>query len=143
MDDASNAGAPPRWFLPAAVAALLWEIFGCAMYLMHMRTDPASLPLDQRAMWEAMPLWMNGAYAIAVWVGLAGAVLLLIRRRLSELLLFGSFIAVVVQFSGLLLVPALRDRTPADAWLLPIIIIAVCYSIWQLARRARSRGWLR
>ena len=140
---AGPAGAAPRWFGAAAIAALLWEMLGCAIYLIQVRTDPASLPLDQRAMWDATPAWMIAAYGTAVWVGLAGAVLLVMRRRLAEPLLLASFAAVLVQFSGLLLVPALRDRTPADAWLLPIVIVAVSYSIWQLARRARSRGWLR
>lgn len=143
MDDDRTAGEAPRWFGAAAVAVLLWEVLGCVMYLVQVRTDPAGLPLDQRAMWDATPAWMIAAYGIAVWVGLVGAMLLLLRRRLSEPLLLVSFVAVLVQFSGLLLVPALRDRTPADAWLLPIIIIAVGYSIWQLARRARVRGWLR
>lgn len=143
MDDDRTAGEAPRWFGAAAAAALLWEVLGCVMYLVQVRTDPAGLPLDQRAMWEATPAWMIAAYGIAVWVGLVGAMLLLLRRRLAEPLLLVSFVAVLVQFSGLLLVPALRDRTPADAWLLPIIIIAVGYSIWQLARRARVRGWLR
>lgn len=141
--DSGTTGPAPRWFGAAALAALLWEILGCVMYLMQMRTDPAGLPLDQRAMWDATPAWMIAAYGTAVWVGLAGAALLWMRRRMAEPLLLASFVAVLVQFSGLLLVPALRDRTPADAWLLPIIIIAAGYSIWQFARRARSRGWLR
>ena len=143
MDEADTAKSAPRWFGIAAISVLLWELLGCAMYLMQVSIDPATLPLDQRAMWDATPAWMIAAYAVAVWVGLAGAILLLMRRRLSEWLLLASFAAVLIQFSGLLLVPGLRDRTPADAWLLPIIIIAVSYSVWRFARRARQRGWLR
>ena len=57
-------------------------------------------------MWDATPTWMVAAYAIAVWVGLAGALLLLLRRKLAVPLLLVSLIAVIVQFSGLFLVPA-------------------------------------
>ncbi len=143
MDEAREVKAEPRWFMAAAIAAVLWELLGCAMYILQVTADRATLPIDQRAMWEATPTWMIGAYAVAVWLGLAGAVLLAMRRRFAEPVLLGSLVAVVVQFSGLLLVPALRDRTPADAWLLPIVIVAVSYAIWHFARRARASGWLR
>ncbi|WP_310467838.1 hypothetical protein [Sphingomonas sp.] len=143
MADLRETAAEPRWYMAAAIAAVAWEAFGCAMYLMQVTADPAGLPLDQRAMWDATPGWMVAAYAIAVWIGLAGAIMLVLRRKLAEPLLLASFAAILAQFSGLLLVPALRDRTPADAWLLPLIIIAVGYSLWHFARKARASGWLR
>ena len=67
----------------SAGLALLFEAFGCCMYLAQVSADRAALPLDQRAMWDATPTWMVAAYAIAVWVGLAGAALLLLRRKLA------------------------------------------------------------
>ncbi|MCY7340021.1 MAG: hypothetical protein LH465_08770 [Sphingomonas bacterium] len=143
MDDKQIATAVPGWFRPLAGLALLWQAFGCYMYLTQIGADPAGLPLDQRAMWDATPSWMIAAYAVAVWVGLVGAGLLLLRRRLAVPLLLISVIAVVVQFSGLLLVPALRQITPSDALAMPIIIFVVAYGIYHLATLARKRGWLR
>ena len=145
-DDRLSADAlstVPNWYWVAAAGALLWEAFGCVMYVAQVTADPASMPLDQRAMWEATPDWIVGAYAIAVWVGLAGAALLLMRRKLAEPLLLVSLIAVVVQFGGVLLVPAIRSVTPSDAYTFPIVIGIVCYAIYMLARLARKRGWLR
>lgn len=143
MDELSEARAAPGWFPIAAIGALLWEILGCGIYVMAMTTDPSSLPVDQRAMADATPLWMNAAWAVAVWIGLAGAVLLLMRRRLAEPLLLLSLIAVLVQFSGLLIVPELRNLVASDDLFLPFVIVVVCYGIWMLARRARKSGWLR
>lgn len=142
MDDSVRLTAP-RWFTLAALGALVWEILGCVMYLMQVRVDPAALPADQRAVWDATPPWMIGAYALAVWVGLAGAVALLMRRRIAEPLLLVSLVAVAVQFSGLLWVPQLRGLISADMLLLPFVIVVVCLAIWSFARRARRRGWLR
>ena len=65
------------------------------------------------------------------------------RRRFAEPLLLLSLVAVVVQFSALLLVPELRDRTPSDALMMPIIIFVASYAIYMLSRRARKHGWLR
>ena len=133
---------PPAWFRPAAIAVIAWEILGCAMYLMQVRVDPAALPADQRAVWDATPPWMIGAYALAVWVGLAGAVALLLRRRVADPLLLVSLIAVTAQFSGLLWVPELRGLMTSDMLLLPFVIVFVCFVIWSFARRARRRHWL-
>ena len=133
----------PAWFWIAAVLALLWECAGCFTYVTQVTTDAATLPIDQRAMWNATPPWIIGAYAIAVWVGLLGAVLLLMRRTLAVPLLLVSLVAVVVQFGGVLLVPTLREVTPDSAYTFPIVIFLVCYGIFMLSRHARKQGWLR
>ena len=133
----------PGWFWAAAGLALLFEAFGCFMYLTQVTTDPASLPIDQRAMSNATPPWIVAAYAVAVWTGLIGALLLLMRRRLAVPVLLVSLIAVLVQFGGVMLVPALRQVTPDDAFTLPIVIIVVCYGIFMMSRLASRRGWLR
>lgn len=143
MDEPNVSSPVPGWFTIAAIGALLWETVGCAMYLLQVTADPASLPVDQRAMWDAAPAWMVAAYAVAVWVGLAGAVMLLMRRKLAEPLLLVSLLGVIVQFSALLIVPALRNLVASDDLLLPFVVIIVCYGIWMLARRARKAGWLR
>ncbi len=144
MDEQAQATTEiPAWYWIGAGLALVWEAIGCFMYISQVTTDPAALPLDQRAMVEAAPVWMTAAYAVAVWVGLAGAVLLLMRRKLAMPLLLASLISVIVQFSALLLVPALRDRTPSDAYLLPIIVLVACYAIYSLAKLADRKGWLR
>ena len=139
----SEKPAIPAWFWAMAVLALLFEAFGCFMYVSQVSADHAALPLDQRAMWDATPAWMTAAYAIAVWVGLAGAVLLLLRHRLALPLLLVSLVAVVIQFSVLFLVPQLRQTVPESALIAPIALILCCYLIFQFARLARRRGWLR
>ena len=144
MDDKVNhAIAVPAWFWMAAGLALLFEAFGCYMYLAQVTVDRTTLPLDQRAMWDATPPWMVAAYAIAVWVGLVGALLLMLRRKLAVPVLLVSLIAVILQFSGLFLVPQLRQTVPDTALALPIAIIVICYLIFLLARLANRRGWLR
>lgn len=142
MDDDHVTRAVPAWFTAVAVLALLFEAFGCWMYVMQVSADPATLPLDERAMWAATPTWMVAAYAIAVWVGLAGALLLVLRRRLAVPLLLVSLVAVIVQFSGLFLVPQLRQTVPESALAAPVILILACYLIFQFARVAQRRGWL-
>jgi hypothetical protein len=135
----------PGWYWLVAVAALLFEAVGCYAYFLEVMRSPAevaSLPLDQRRLIELTPVWITGAYAVAVWVGLMGAVGLLLRRRFAVLALLVSLVAIVVQFGGILLVPALRSSIPSDQLLGPIIIFVIAYGLWQFATMSRKRGWL-
>jgi hypothetical protein len=142
MDDRKSAVSAPGWFTWAAIASVLWEALGCAMFLRQALIQPGQLALDQRAAWAATPAWMNAAWAFAVVTGIAGALLMLMRKRQSEPLLLLSFLATLVQFSGMLLVPALRNLTNSDDLFMPFVIAVICYGVWHLARKARKEGWL-
>ena len=131
------------WYMPAAVASLLFMALGCILYLMHVFADPAAMPLDQRAAYEAEPMWVTAAYAVAVWIGVIGAVLLVMRRKLAEPLLMVSLAAVLVWLAGLLVVTGLRETMSANDLLVAIVVTAITWTIFWFARHSRQRGWLR
>lgn len=144
MDEIIRARRPvPGWFRLAAIGAVLFMAVGCAGYLFDVTSDPNSLPLDQRTLVMARPTWMIAAYGAAVWVGLAGAVLLLLRRRLAEPLLLVSLVAAVFTFLPYAVVPGVRDNVSTTDIAFALAILAITGSIWSFARRSRQRGWLR
>ena len=85
---------------------------------------------------------MTAAYTLAVLSGLAGAIQLLRRKISAPGLLLISLVAVIVQFSALMIDPRLRQLTSDDMLTGPMIIILGCYAIFQLALVARRREWL-
>lgn len=131
------------WYMPAAIASLLFMLLGCGTYVMHVTVDPASLPLDQRAAFEAEPVWVTAAYAVAVWVGLAGTAMLVLRRKLAQPLLLVSLAAVLTWLAGLLLVPELREAISANDLAVAIVVAAITWTIFWFARHSNQRGWLR
>ena len=146
MDDERTTSTAPTWFWIAAILALLFECLGCFFYLAEvMMTDAeiAALPIDQRAMFAARSGYYYAAFAVAVWVGLTGTVLLLMRQTLAEPLLLVSLAAVVAQFAIALLTPRMSQVTPDSAYAVPIAIFVICYGIYMLARLSRKRGWVR
>ena len=143
MDDEFAPRPIAGWYMPAAVASLLFMALGCIMYLMHVLADPAAMPLDQRAAYEAEPMWVTAAYAVAVWVGLAGTAMLVMRKKLAEFLLMVSLAAVLVWLAGLLVVTGLRENMSANDLLVAIIVTALTWTIFWFARHSRRRGWLR
>jgi hypothetical protein len=129
-----------RW---GAVAVLLWEMAGVVIYLLSVTADPAALAPEQAAMLRATPGWIVAAMAIAVWVGLAGALLLLSGRRLADPLLLISLLAAIVSQSGPLLVPAMRAVRDENWWLPSLIVILLCEGAWAFAGQMKKAGRLR
>src|SRR3954470_15289541 len=109
MDERYAPRPVAAWYWIGAAASLLFMLIGCAVYGMHAYTDPATLPLDQRAMFEAEPKWVTTMLGVASILGTAGAILLLLRRRPAVPLLLASLIVALIWFAGLFITPRLRD----------------------------------
>lgn len=142
-DDRFSPRPIAGWYMPAAIASLLFMLLGCVTYVIHVTADPATLPLDQRAVYEAEPLWVTAAYALAVWVGLLGTALLVARRKLAQPLLLVSLAAVLGWLAGLILVPALRETISSNDLAVAIVVAAITWTIFWFARHSSQRGWLR
>jgi hypothetical protein len=143
MSDRFGRQPVARWYMLAAVVALLIMALGCAAFILEVLTDPATLPLDQRAAHDAQPIWLVMADGIAVAAGLAGSLLLVLRRRLAEPLMLMSLTAVTIWLVGLLLVPRLRDSIGTDDVAVAVVVTVITWTIYWFARHSRQRGWLR
>lgn len=143
MDDRFAPQPVARWFTFAAIASLLFMLVGCVGYLMDVTMAPADVPLDRRALMEARPMWQIAAYAIAVWVGLGGTILLLMRNKLAEPLLLVSLIAAVFTFLPYAVVPGVRDNLSTSDWVAAVIVLALTWTVFWFARHSRQRGWLK
>jgi len=99
--------------------------------------------IERDGAWQSAAPWMMMSVGVPLTTGRLGVVMLLMRRRLSEALLGASLLAAIVQFSALVVVADLRNLVGSDDLFVPAMIILACYGIWQLARTATKRGWLR
>ena len=131
------------WYWVAAAASLLFMTVACWGQLMSVIVDPVKLPLDQRVVFEARPLWMIVAYAVAVWAGLLGAVMLIVRRKLAQPLMLVSLIACALTFLPYAVVPGIRDNITTNDIAVAIVILVITWTIFWFARHSNQRGWLR
>jgi hypothetical protein len=143
MDDQYQLQPIAAWYMGAAVASLiLMGLFG-AFYLMHVTADPSALPIDQRAAYEATPAWVIGAFGVGAWVGVAGGILLILKRRQAEIAFLISLAGMLVWLAGSLAVAPLREAMSANDLLVIIGMVAIVWTIFWFARHSRQRGWLR
>jgi hypothetical protein len=134
---------PPKWYMPVTIIALLWNLMGCAAYVMDMTMSPeavAALTDAQRAMYEARPAWAVAAYATAVWAGAAGSLGLVLRKTWAMPLLLLSLVALVVQDVALFgMSGATADST---AVVLQSMVMIIAIGLVLLARKAASHHWI-
>lgn len=92
---------------------------------------------------QSTPAWATGAFAIAVFAGLIGALALLARKGWSRLMFIVSLVAVVIQHVWTFFLSGYLDIMPATAAIGPIVVIVVgIFEVWYSGNGIR-RGWLR
>ncbi|MDB5719940.1 MAG: hypothetical protein JWP15_558 [Alphaproteobacteria bacterium] len=146
MTDGRAKPSVPGWFWAVAVVALLWEAMGCYSYLTRISMSAeamAGLPAAQVEIWRMMPVWVKTAFAVAVWVGLSGAIGLLMRQRWARETFAVSLLAALVQFGWTFLATPAQKTLGIGSFGLPAAIILVgAASVW-FAGYGIKRGWLR
>ncbi|WP_070151052.1 sugar transporter [Sphingobium phenoxybenzoativorans] len=88
-------------FIVIGIIFLLWNLMGCAAYLMQVTMNLSELAKTDPYMartFAQMPQWAWSAYAVAVWGTTIATILLLMKRRLAVPLYAISLAAVVIQF---------------------------------------------
>lgn len=134
----------PKWYMPVAVVALLWNLMGCAAYLSDVMLTPediAKLSAAEQALYASRPTWSVAATAVAVWGGALGSLGLILRKGWATSLLIVSLAALVVQDASLFLMSGV-GAVPM-ALVLQGVVLLVAIGLVLLARKAAASGWLR
>lgn len=133
----------PKWFMPVAIIALLWNLLGCAAYLMDVMLsadDIAKLTQAQQAMYAARPAWSVGATAVAVWFGAAGCLGLAMRKRWAVPLLILSLVGVIAQDISIFGMAGAAAE-PA-AMVVQGLVLLISVALVLLGRKAAAQGWI-
>lgn len=152
MTNGQAAGTP--WHLwVIGVVALLFNAFGCYDYYMSQTANRAyiesavgGMGIDVDAALEYFanfPLWMDFIWAIGVWGGLLGAVLLLLRNKLAYPVWAVSLVALVISniYGFIEPIPGITDPTPTYIAIATIFVIMLLLTFY--ARNMAAKGVLR
>ena len=133
--------AAPKWYMPVAIVALLWNLLGCAAYLSDVMLKPADMTAAQHALYAARPAWSIGATAVAVWFGAVGCVGLIMHKRWASPLLVASLVGVIAQDVWLFGMSGAAGQAGMVAFVTQGLVLLVAVGLVLLARRATARGW--
>ena len=143
------AQAAPRSRTPVhlwivGVLALLWSAGGCFDYLAtqyRWEFYLSHFTQEQLDYFYGAPAWMDAAWAIAVWAGLAGALGLLLRRRWAVWMFAASLLALAVSTAYSATSGGFAIMGPEAVYFTIVIWVLAILLLWY-AQRMAKRGVL-
>ncbi|SFR05922.1 hypothetical protein [Poseidonocella sedimentorum] len=115
---------------------LVWNLMGCLNFIVQMNQDVvAQMSELYQLIIKSRPFWATIAFAVAVFGGAVGCILLLLRRRVAKQVLLVSLIGI-----ALTLVQTVSVVGMAPSALLALLVGAALFWYSTIAARA---GWLR
>ncbi len=143
MNDKKVGGVHWSFWIIGAVA-LIWNLMGVMNLIMQMNADAiAAMPEAQRAIIESRPAWATGAFAIAVFGGALGSLLLLLRKSAAFYLFIASLLGMLVHMIPYLgMAGSTIDFGPFEIsmYILMPLVVAT-FLIWY-SKHAKSKGWI-
>ncbi|MBL4660096.1 MAG: hypothetical protein JKY19_07050 [Alcanivoracaceae bacterium] len=141
----SNSIKIPAWFYMVATVAVIWDAMGVWAYINTMTLSAAALaamPFVEQEIHNATPAWANAAFAIAVFGGLIGSVLLLLKKSLALPVLIVSLLAILVQmYNAFFIMDSFAVFGPGGM-IMPIMVIVIAVFLVWLAKSAKSKSWI-
>jgi hypothetical protein len=129
------------------VVSLIWNGGGAADYIMtQIQFEPymKELTVEQRAYFTSFPSWVQGSWAMAVWLSVLGSILLLVRTRYAAACIGLALIFIGVTFvhNFILAEVSMIQIAGSGALWFSLSIVIVAMLLWYYARAMRSRGVL-
>lgn len=141
MSDIDNNKVHWSFWLVGAVA-LIWNALGVVNYFAQMNPDVlAQYRETERLLVEGRPAWATAGFALAVFGGAIGALLLLLRRKAAIYLFIVSLVGTIIAVGHSLTVDV-DLGTGEIVGIIGMPIALAVFLIWY-ARTAEAKGWLR
>lgn len=127
---------------------LLWNAMGAMDYVMTQTRNTAYMAAftrEQLDFFYSFPSWVQGTWAIAVWGGVLGSLLLLLRHRAAVPVFALSFLAMLATslHNFVLSEVTMTEVTGPEALAFSAVIFVVALVLYLYARAMRGRGHLR
>ena len=142
----SNTNKPTVWFWVIGIISLLWNGMGVNQYLQQAyKTDAfkAMYP-DEKVLKMVLntPSWVMVAFALAVFGGLLGSILLLSRKKTAKPVFLVSLIAIVIQMSYNVFLSGAMEVYGPGVMVMPIMVIGFAIFILTFTKKSEDKGLL-
>jgi len=123
-----------------SVVTLIFNIMGVINYFVQMNADSlASFPELYRPIIEGRPAWATAAFAVAVFGGSLGCLLLLLKKSAAFYVLIASLLGVIVTMMHIF---GVAGFSSFEIWIGVLIqLVVVAFLIWY-SKQAESKGWI-
>ncbi|MFC0605658.1 hypothetical protein [Winogradskyella pulchriflava] len=141
----NSLNKPPIWFWIVSVIALIWNGMGVHGYISQAYKTSAYTDVytsEQIEIMNTLPSWYTALFAIAVFSGVIGCLLLLLRKKAAKWFLILSFITATIQMVYFLFIADLNGVDfSANKIMAYMIIVFAAFLVW-FANTSSRKGWI-
>ena len=141
----SKTVTTPKHFWFVGAVATLWNMMGPYDYLMTQTRNAAYMAKFDQAQLDyfyGFPVWVESCWAIAVWGGLLGSILLLMKKGLAVPVFLVSLVAMVCTAVYNFGLSDGMTVMGTSGLLFTIVIFLICLGLWLYSRSMKGRGVL-
>ena len=142
MNDTTVGSA--HWsFWAIGAVALIWNVMGVVNFFVQMDEDNLAAYREvERAIIESRPSWATGAFAVAVFGGALGCVLLLLRKSAAYYLFIASLLGVIVTMTHTLgMAGSATGFGAVEIAAIVLTLVVAAFLIWY-SKLAERKGWI-
>lgn len=142
-EDATGPAQRTPWHLwLVGILGLLWDSMGAFDYFMTQTQNASYMSRftpEQLEFFYGFPTWVVTFWALAVWGGVLGTLLLLLRKRLAVPVLLVSFLAMTVTAVHNFLLSNGLEVMGGVGLVFSVLIFVFALGLWLYARAMAQR----
>jgi len=135
----------PKHLWIIGITTLLWNLMGAYDYLMTQTRNEAYMGQFEPAQLDyfySFPMWVEVFWALAVWGGVVGSILLLLRKGQSVMVFSVSFASMVITSIYNFGLSNGMEMMGAVGFVFTIVIFLVSLGLVLYSRAMKLRGVL-
>jgi len=135
----------PKYFKLIVGLAIGWNLLGVMAFVVQWFMTPemlAQMPIAEQELYNNTPLWVTAAFAIAVFTGTVGCLLLLMKKAIALNILMLSLVAVFVQMFYLFALANAFAVYGIGGSIMPALVIIVAVILVRWTKSLKAKGLL-
>ena len=123
---------------------LAWNIMGSMNFFVQMNADlVASFPETHRAIIEGRPVWATAGFALAVFGGALGCLLLLLRKSIAYYLFIISLVGMVItMIHSFNIVTSTTSFSTVEIFMMMLLPMIVAVFLLWYSKLVEGKGWI-
>ena len=147
MNDAQEKSPiTPKHLWVVGVVGALWSSVGAMDYLMTQTQNEgymAQFTPEQLEFFYGFPIWVTAAWAFAVWGGVLGSILLLMRKGIAVPVFLTSLVGLIItSFHNFVLSNGLEIMGDAFPLIINVLVFVTAIALFVYARAMKRQGVL-
>lgn len=139
----ATRSATPLWFWIATGLGLAWNIFGAVQFIGTLSATTESLQAqgltpEQAAVMLGYPSWMTVVFAVGVFGGAIGCLLMLARKAVAVPVFAVSLVGYIALYIGDIVHGVFAAMGTPQVVVLTVVV-AIAAALWAMGRYFRTR----